>query len=98
VIELGHSIVSFLHDAGEEFQSLQNFFLSTYWTKFIEQNSQDIQKTGDQSDYGGNDERHEHFKIFKTYSQEMAQLLESQLKKAFRDEHFEFNQFVEDFG
>jgi hypothetical protein len=98
-------LVQFLVTAsGEEFQKLQNFFLSTYWTKFSEQNHGDNPHALTSDDGAsscsehGDDERHEHFKIFQSYSQEMAQLLESQLKKTFRDEHFNFNKFVEDFG
>lgn len=85
----------------EEFQALQNHYLSTYWTKFSESHHQD--KENGQAALGAafesfSEDKHEHFKIFQNYSQEMAHLLESQLKKAFRDEHFDFNQFVEEFG
>lgn len=86
---------------GEEFQSLQNHFMSTYWTKFSESHRQikeDKSEAVGATSEDFSEEKHEHFKIFQNYSQEMAHLLESQLKKAFRDQNFDFSQFVEEFG
>lgn len=88
-------------EIGEEFQSLQNYFLSTYWKKFSESHraveASEAEPVLGATSGDFSEERHEHFKIFQTYSQDMAHLLETHLKKVFRDDNFEFNLFVEEF-